>query len=151
MWITERQFGVAAIFDLHGSVVGTPASELLQMSVRGRMHTGAKVLVLNMAEVMAVDAEGLDTLSAVAGSARQVEVEVRFAGRMADMTARGLAPRPEGGLRMFETVDDALADIRTALERKQHYGLLTNLDWLRRLLDWSWCRVVVRLLLRRRY
>jgi anti-anti-sigma regulatory factor len=119
MRLTERRFGVAAVVDLHGALSGSPASELLQLAVRDQVHKGSSVLVLSLVEVTAVDQEGLDTLSGVLGSVRESDAELRIAGQVEHLKELGVMAHIAGRVGMFETVDEALADVRAALEVRQ--------------------------------
>jgi anti-anti-sigma regulatory factor len=100
-------------------LAGSHASELLQIAVRGQLLASARVLILNMQETTAIDREGLESLSGVAGAVRQQGGELRIAGGIGRLTRMGVFTDLAGTVRLFETVEDALGDVRSALERRQ--------------------------------
>ncbi len=111
MWLTERGFANAAILDVHGSLTGTAASDLLQTTVRTHLAGGAPMLILNLADVSDIDTEGINALTALHAATRAFGPEVRIAGPPGDL--------PSLPVRTYPSVDDALTDIRGALERRQ--------------------------------
>lgn len=117
--VSERRFGEAAILELHGSMLGPHASELLQISVRGQLLARAPILILNMVEVTEIDREGLEALSTVAGTVQQSAGELRIAGRVEELAGMGVLRQLAGTVATFATVEDALGDVRSALERRQ--------------------------------
>ena len=139
MRVTERRFGEAAILELHGDIVGPHANELLQISVRNHLLSASRVVILDMREVGAIDREGLDALASVAGTVRQQEAELRVVGRQDQLTDPGALEELHGTVRHFESVEDALGEVRQALERKHassagaHWSLTAWDKRLRRL------------------
>ena len=118
MWLTERGFGEAAVIDVHGALTGSAASELLQMTARAHVLSGSRVLILNLADLTAIDEEGLKTLAAVAAAVHWRRAELRVAGDLDLLAQVGIVSTGSLPYRTYPTVDDALHDIRSALEQR---------------------------------
>jgi len=115
MRMTTRQFGEAIVLNVHGSIVGPEANGLLQSTVRQRLESGIRLVVVNLTHVEAIDNDGLRALSAVADVMTRASGCVRLAGvndRMPRETAIWLVRT----FSTFETVEDAVGDVRRALE-----------------------------------
>jgi len=118
VWLTERRFAEAAILDVHGTLTGPIASELLQMTARTQVAAGARLLIVNLGDVTAFDDEGVRTLHAIAGSTRQRGIETKVAGDLAQLARAKVLSAGTAAFRAYPTVDEALTDIRTALEHR---------------------------------
>jgi anti-anti-sigma regulatory factor len=131
VWITQRGFGRAVILELHGAPLDTAAGNLLQTEVRTRLASGARLLILDLADTSRMDDDWAHALQAVAATVHQCGRELRIAADADAMTAlrlsTGAAPA-----RFFATVDDAVNDVRCALE--DHHSRLTA-GWLRSWLE----------------
>ena len=119
MWLTERRFADAAILDVHGALTGTAASELLQMTTRTEVNAGVRLVIVNLTDVGAIDDEGVQAVYAIAESTRQRGIEVRIAGELGRITRIGAVRPIVMAFRTFASVDDALGDVRAALEQRQ--------------------------------
>jgi anti-anti-sigma regulatory factor len=136
VWLTERRFADAAILDVHGALTGTAANELLQMTTRTQVEAGVRLVVLNLADVGAIDDDGVEAVHAVAESTRQRGVDVRIAGELAGITRVGAVRPIVMAFQTFPTVDDALSDVRAALEQRHARVTASRLtSWLNRLKD----------------
>jgi anti-anti-sigma factor len=118
VWLTERRFANAAIVDVHGALTGTAASELLRMTARTEVNAGVRMVILNLTDVGAIDDEGLEAVYSVAESTRQRGVEVRIAGELERIARLGAVRPTVMAFRTFPTVEDAVTDIRAALEQR---------------------------------
>ena len=136
MWLTERRFANAAILDVHGALTGTASSELLQMTTRTEVDSGVRVVILNLTDVGAIDDEGIRAVYGIAESTRQCGAEVRIAGDLGRIAHLGAVRPIVMAFRTFPTVDDALGDIRAALEQRHARGTPSRLSaWLTTLRD----------------
>jgi anti-anti-sigma regulatory factor len=115
MRMTARQFGEAIVLNVHGSIVGPEANGLLQSTVRQRMEGGIRMVVLDLTHVEAIDDGGLRTLSAVADLMARASGCIRLAG-VNDRMPRDTAIWLLRTFSTFETVEDAVGDVRRALE-----------------------------------
>jgi anti-anti-sigma regulatory factor len=131
--VTERRFGEAAIFELHGDIVGPHASELLQIAIRGQLLSAARVLILDMLDVTAIDRDGLEALSSAARTVSQQQGELRIAGRRGRLSVIGALAAVEGTIPAFESVEDALGDVRQALEQRHSSARWSMHRWDERL------------------
>lgn len=136
MWLTERRFANAAILDVHGALTGTASSELLRITTRTQVDSGVRLVILNLTDVGAIDDEGIQAVYGIAESTRQRGVEVRIAGELERIAQLGAVRLIVMAFRTFPTVDDALGDIRAALEQR-HAGVTTSRlrAWLATLRD----------------
>jgi anti-anti-sigma regulatory factor len=81
------------------------------------------VLILDMLDVGAIDREGLDALASVAGTARQQQAQLRVAGRSEHLRQIGALSELDGSVSHFDSVEDALREVRQALEEKHASGV----------------------------
>jgi hypothetical protein len=72
-----------------------------------------------MVEVTEIDRQGLEALSTIAGTVQQSAGELRIAGRVEELAGMGVMGQLAGTVATFATVEDALGDVRSALERRQ--------------------------------
>jgi anti-sigma B factor antagonist len=64
MRISERQIGGVVVLDVHGPIVGRPAAEAIEETLRRLRADGACQMVVNLADVPLVDSSGLGALVA---------------------------------------------------------------------------------------
>jgi hypothetical protein len=138
MRISERQFGTARVLDLHGPLIGRDATDQLMHAIASHLQSPDGVLVVSLAAVPEMDWDGLYALSNAERSARREGASVRMA---VPVEAHGspMLSRARALLDCFESVEDALSDVRASMGRGRRYRYLM-LRWhvwaerLRRLL-----------------
>jgi anti-anti-sigma regulatory factor len=136
VWLTERRFANAAILDVHGALAGPAAGELLQSTTRTQVKSGVRIVILNLTDVGVLDDEGIKTVYGIAESTRQRGAEVRIAGDLGRIAHLGAVRPMVMAFRTFATVDDALEDIRAALEQRHARVTTSRLTrWLAMLRD----------------
>jgi hypothetical protein len=115
MRISQRQFGSARILDLQGPFVGLSATARVEQAL-GSTPTPPSLLVVNLALATELD-------EAVVRARAAGERDVRRAGgvfRVAvppDAPVHGSIRRSPGSFNCFDSVEDALADVRASLGR----------------------------------
>ena len=118
MRISERQFGSARVLDLHGLLVGQQACEHLSRALEPHLQSRREVIVINLTKVPDADADGLHVLV-------KADMELRRAGGALRVTLPETGPRSLVFRRApalfdcFDSVEDALADIRASMGRSQ--------------------------------
>jgi anti-sigma B factor antagonist len=80
MTITERRCGAFVVLDLSGPLVWPRADRTLADMVRRLVLTGWRSIVINLAEVCAIDAAGLGALVAAFARAREAGASIVLAG-----------------------------------------------------------------------
>jgi hypothetical protein len=122
--ISERQFGTARVLDLHGPLVGREAADRLSQTIAPHLQSTDGVLVVNLAAVNEIDWDGLYVLNKAERATRCGEVSVRMTvpggGHRSLMLGRARAL-----LDCFESVEDALADVRASMGRGRIYRYVT--------------------------
>jgi ABC-type transporter Mla MlaB component len=122
--ISERQFGTARVLDLHGPLVGREAADRLSQTIARHLQSADGVLVVNLAAVPEIDWDGLYVLN-------KAERATRRGGASVRMTVPGnghrslMLGRARALLDCFESVEDALADVRASMGRGRIYRYVT--------------------------
>ena len=119
MRISERQFGAARVFDFQGPLVGSDArvtaEEALERHVQDA-RTGPELIVVNLARVADVDCDGMSVLGRTERVLRRKGGALRVA-----LPADGRRPLMTRRIRTFfdsfDSVEDALADLRASMAR----------------------------------
>jgi len=116
MRISERQFGTATVLDLHGPLVGQRASDQLAHAIEPHIQSGREVIVINLAKVPDADGDGLCALAKADRALRRSRGALRVA--LPESGPRSLTLRRAPALfDCFDSVEDALADIRASMGR----------------------------------
>lgn len=122
MRIRERQFGIARVVDCQGPLVGGDACADLRRALWPREADGTALVVVNLANVADVDCDGMLALG-------QADRAIRRAGGALRVAIPEDGRRPLTAERIrtlfdaFESVEDALADLRAAMARRRAAGL----------------------------
>ena len=136
MHISQRQFGLARILDLRGPLVGLAAAERLDQAIAPLIREPS-LLIVNVAQVTELDDEVLCVLGAAARDFRRNGGALRVA--VSGGAPQGLVPRR---LRVFfdcfDSVEDALADLRASMSGPVHRRALSRAraachSWWRRI------------------
>lgn len=123
MRISERQFGSARVFDLHGQLVGRDANTLVTRALRPHLRSPADVIVINLAAVANLDCDGLYTLGKAdrtlrrAGGSLRVALPEQGQGSLMFCKAQALFD-------CFDSVEEALDDVRASMGRGATYRLV---------------------------
>jgi anti-anti-sigma factor len=111
--ISIRQSGDVAIVDLRGrSTIDAGESELLGIQLQEMVDSGARKLLLNLADLTQIDSSGLSVIVGICVSLRRQGGDLRF------LCPRGRVLEVLGVLRLpeiipsFEDEDQALASFR---------------------------------------
>src|SRR5262245_61032435 len=116
MRISERQFGAAAILDLHGPLLGPQAHDKLARALATHLQSGREVIVVNLTKVADADGDGLYALVRADQALRRRRRSLRVA--LPETGPRSLMLRRAPTLfDCFDSVEDALADVRASMGR----------------------------------
>jgi hypothetical protein len=119
MRISERQFGTARVLDVHGPLVGREAGAQIERAIEPHLQSRPAVIVVNLAKVADLDCDGVFALGLADRTIRRAGGALRLA-----MPEDGHGPRMlrrAGPLfDCFESVEDALADVRAAMGRRRY-------------------------------
>jgi STAS domain len=116
MRISKRQFGTAAILDLHGPLIGQQAHDQLARAMEPHLQSGREVIVINLTKVPDADGDAFYALAKADRALRRSRGALRVA--LPETGPRSLMLRRVPALfDCFDSVEDALADIRASMGR----------------------------------
>ncbi len=118
MQISHRRFGSASVLDVRGPLVGLLEAERLARALTD-VPPASPVVVVNLAAARELDDYGLLALGTASRTLRQQRRHLRMAGVPA--SARRRLRSATGGSDVYETVEDALVDIRDHLARRSSW------------------------------
>jgi anti-anti-sigma factor len=109
MRISERPIRDTTVLELHGTLTGPAATELLDATVRRVTRAGAQRLVVNLGDVPSIDAAGLGALVAAYGVVRQSGGTLGLARVGARLHELLVACRLVTVLETFDSVEEAVS------------------------------------------
>ena len=109
MRISERPIRDTTVLELHGTLTGPAATELLDMTVRRVISTGAQRLVVNLGDVPSTDAAGLGALVAAYNVVRQSGGTLGLTRVTARLHELLVACRLVSVFETFDSVEDAVS------------------------------------------
>lgn len=117
MRIRERQFGNARVVDCQGPLVGDDDSaELRRVLLAGENQPG--LVVVNLTRVDEVDCDGLFALAEADRAIRRAGGALRVAMPADRRHKPQLSERIHAAFDAFDSVEDALADLRASMARR---------------------------------
>lgn len=135
MRISERQFGAARVFDFQGPLVGSEVQRLVKEALEPREQAGPELVVVNLARVADLDCDGMSALGLAERALRRKGGALRVA--LPDDGKRPLMNRRvRTFFDSFDSVEDALADLRAAMAA----GASRRTTWWRRVSPRAWWR-----------
>jgi len=141
MHISERPFGSAIVLEVHGAVIGSEAGQRLGDAVIRHARADRPIVVVNLGRVPQIDLVGVCALVLADRAVQRVGARLRVA-LASDRRSRHqlLWARLTALFDTFESVEDALSDVRRSMDgdRRWRLGIFSQPTWLagtRRLLS----------------
>lgn len=116
MRMSERQFGTARVVDCQGPLVGDDTAELKRVLLPREHPPG--LVVVNLTRVADVDYEGMFALAQADRAIRRAGGALRVA-MPADRRGSQVSERIHAVFDAFDSVEDALADVRASMARRR--------------------------------
>jgi hypothetical protein len=124
MHIRERPFGSTIVLEVHGPVIGSESGQRLGDAVIRHARADRPLVVVNLGRVLEIDLVGICALVLAERAVQRVGARLRVA-LAADRRSRHQQQlaRLRALFDTFESVEDALSDVRRSMAGDCRWGL----------------------------